>query len=400
MIATFGIGSTRLRSALGTSDGKLVTDIHAEPTRPHDLPNQVLSRIESLATTPLLEQPPSPSVPDALSTDRSSTDRSSTDSTSTHRRSGDPSSTDRRSRFDDPTSIDAVSISCAGLIDATTGIVREIDTPDGSVVRDVPLGPIVADAHAVPVHLENDCTAAALAEWTYGAGRTADCVVHVTIGTGIGAGVVDRGHVIRGAHGHAAEVGLFPIAPTDRKSTGVDGAWEAYCSGRGIASYVSDRLKDETRETALFDRESIAGPDSPFDPDSPSDPDSPFDPDSSTGSGILTAKEVFAAVAAGDAVANEYLDQIARYNAAGFGTIVNAYNPDLITVGGGVGLSNFETLYERMAPHIERFSLPEVPTIETTTLGDEIGLYGALAPFAGETDARQAARIAASSTDD
>ena len=181
---------------------------------------------------------------------------------------------------------------------------------------------------------------------------------------------MDRGHVVRGAAGHVAEVGLSPIAPTDRHSCGVDGAWEAYCSGRGIAGFVRERLEEDDRESTLRTTEE------------------------------LTAKDVLAAERAEDPVANEYVDRISRYNAAGFGTIVNAYNPDMITVGGGVGHSNFETLRERMVPHLERFALPAIPPIEPAGLGDEIGLYGALAPFADGIDVGTAASTVAASTDD
>ncbi|MCU4974901.1 ROK family protein [Halobacteria archaeon AArc-m2/3/4] len=310
-IALFDVGSTNLRATVGAPDGTFVTDVHRERTDLEGLPTQCCRLLEDLRTKPGVD------------------------------------------------GIDAVSIACAGLIDETTGVLAEIDTPDDDVVTDLRLGPTIENRFDLPVRLENDCTAAALAEWVYGAGRTADCVVHLTMGTGIGAGVVDRGHVVRGTAGHAAEVGLFPIGPPDRESSGIPGAWEAYCSGRGIAGFVADLLETESRETVL------AGPEA------------------------VTARDVFDAVDRGDPVADDYLDRIARYNAAGLGTLVNAYNPDLVTVGGGVGATNFETILERTRPHIEEYALPAIPDIQPTRLGDEIGLYGALAPYAsqGETAA-------------
>lgn len=298
-IALFGIGSTNLRSALGSPEAGLRGDVRVERTRIDSLVSQVHGRLEAL-----------------------------------RERAG---------------AIDAVSIACAGLIDG--GTIREIDTPDDEVVREVPLGPTIEAEFSVPVRIENDCTAGALAEWVYGAGRGHDSVVHLTMGTGIGAGVVERGHVLRGAAGQAAEVGLLPIGPADRSSSGVPGAWEAYCSGRGIAGFVTDLLADESRETVL----------------EPAD---------------LTSRDVFEAAAAGDRVADDYLDRIGRYNAAGIGAVVNAYNPGLITVGGGVGEANFEEIVERARPRIAEFALPEVPPIRRTELGDAIGLYGALAPHA------------------
>ncbi|WP_207589670.1 ROK family protein [Halomontanus rarus] len=315
-IALFGIGSTNLRSAVGTPDDTFATDVHVEPTRIDDLEAQVCRRLEEL-------------------------------------------------RSDARTDIDAVSIACAGLTDGATGVVEEIDTADDDVVRDIPLGPTIETDFELPVRLENDCTAAALAEWVYGAGQNHDCVVHLTMGTGIGAGIVDRGRVVRGADGHAAEVGLFPIGPSDRASSGVPGAWEAYCSGRGIAGFVRDLLETDPRDTTLNREE-------------------------------LTARDVFEAAERGDPVADDYLDRIARYNAAGLGALVNAYNPDLLTVGGGVGAANFETILERTEPHLEQYALPALPDIQPTRLGDEIGLYGALAPYATQSWPAAAESVAAS----
>lgn len=306
-IALFGIGSSNLRSTVGTPDGIVSDNVRIDRTDPRNLVDQVHERLEDLR----------------------------------EREGG----------------LDAASIACGGPID--DGVVREMTGPDGTTVTDVPLAAAIEDEFDIPVRLENDCTAAALAEWTFGAGREhdCDCVVHLTMGTGIGAGVVDRGRVVRGADGHAAEVGLLPIGPPERESCGVPGAWEAYCSGRGIAEYVGDLLRRESRDTVL------PGPDD------------------------VTARDVFEAAADGDAVAQAYLERIGRYNAAGLGAVINAYNPDLLTIGGGVGGSNFETILEGARPHLDRFAIPEIPRIEPTQLGDRIGLYGALAPFVTETRA-------------
>ncbi len=95
------------------------------------------------------------------------------------------------------------------------------------------------------------------------------------------------------------------------------------------------------------------------------------------------ARDLFDAVEEDDPVANDDLDRICAYNAAGLGTLINAYNPDLLTVGGGgVGAANVKTVLERTRPHLEQYTLPAIPEIQPTRLGDEIGLYGALAPYA------------------
>ncbi|WP_242695518.1 hypothetical protein [Halomontanus rarus] len=75
--------------------------------------------------------------------------------------------------------------------------------------------------------------------------------------------------------------------------------------------------------------------------------------------------------------------------------MINAYNPDLITIGGGVGASKFETILERTRLCLGQYTLPEVSEIQPTTLGDEIGLYGALAPYATQHQSVDAKRIMA-----
>ncbi|WP_425607385.1 ROK family protein [Halomontanus rarus] len=100
---------------------------------------------------------------------------------------------------------DAVSIDSVGLIDDVTSGIDEIDTLGDDIIT---MSESARDRNRleIPVQLENDCTAAALAEWVYGAGQTHDCIVHLMMGAGIGAGVIDHGHVFRGITGHAAEV--------------------------------------------------------------------------------------------------------------------------------------------------------------------------------------------------
>ena len=89
----------------------------------------------------------------------------------------------------------------------------------------------------------------------------------------------------------------------------------------------------------------------------------------------------------GDQIAEEYLAQIGWYNAAGIGMICNAYNPGVITIGGGVALNNPHEILQGIHEHLDDFLYVEKPDIQITPLGDEIGLYGALARGAERTPA-------------
>lgn len=303
-VALFGIGSTNFRYVAATPDGEFRTDVAVEPARPRTLETQLAGAIESLG---------------------------------------------------ERASIDAVSIAVPGLVDADTGIVRDLDTPDGDLVDRLDLRSSLERRYEVPVYLANDCNASALGEWHFGARGGADCLVHLTIGTGIGGGVVDRGRLLRGESGGAGEFGLLPVAiDTGLGSTGVTGAWEAVCSGRGIPRFVAHRYRSEAAETALAP---------------------------AIESGDLAAPDVFEAADDGDAFARDCLARVDRYNAAGVGAICNAYEPGRITVGGGVALGNTERILSGIEAHLGEFCFVEPPAIDRTELDDDIGLYGALGSF-------------------
>lgn len=300
-VAVFGIGSTNFRYAVATASGEWRTDITVERTRPKGLTGQLVDALEAL-------------------------------------------------RAATATRLDAVGVTAPGLVDRQAGCIREFDTPAGETIDRLDVAGAIRDAHDVPVVVENDCSGSALAEWHYGAGTGHDCVAHVTFGTGIGGGVVERGRLHRGEAGQAGEFGLVPVAPTSGlASTGVTGAWEAICSGRGIPSYVRRRLAETNQESRL------------------------------AADGSFGAQDVFQAAADGDAFARDCLDRIHRYNAAGLGAVCNAVNPGCVTIGGGVALNNPDRILSGIEAHLDEFLFVDRPAVQLTPLGEDIGLYGALA---------------------
>jgi glucokinase len=299
-IAALDIGSSTIRYALGTAGGELVTDPRTEPTRADQLESQVLEILDGLQS--------------------------------------------RDSGFD------AVSVSTTGLVDVEECRIDRFDTVDGHEIRDIDLGARVRERFGVKCYLGNDCNVAALGEHEFGAGRDYDCLVHVTIATGIGAGVVVHDTLLRGENGHAVEVGHFPVGGPEGVTSGeVTDSWEAYCSGRGIPQFVAAMLREKSRPSTLRNR----------------------DP--------LTAADLFQAAEAGDAVAMDCLAQINRFNAAGVGGIVDAFNPGIITFGGGVALNHPDVLLDGIERHLDEYTYCEQPTLQITPLGENIELYGALA---------------------
>ncbi|MFC4357434.1 ROK family protein [Halobium salinum] len=311
--AVLDIGSTRLRYGRGTPRGPV--DVRSEPTRADALTEQVLDAVDRVR---------------------------------------------RRSTG----GLRGVAVATTGLVDADRGAIVEFDTADGGTVRDLRLAAAVDERFSLPTVVENDCTAAAVGEWAFGAGRGCDSVAYVTFGTGIGGGVVEDGRPIRGERGYAAEVGLFPVETEGELwSTGVRGAWEAYCSGRGIPRFA----------------ESVLG--------------ATEDPSRLRTVGDLTAPDVFAAAEAGDAVAERVLDSVARYNAAGVGAVVNAYDPGVVAVGGSVALSNPERTLSGIERHLDDYTLADPPAVRLSPLGEDAELYGAVASATGVENGDDRTRV-------
>ncbi|MFU8867903.1 ROK family protein [Natronococcus sp.] len=309
------IGSTNFRYAAATPTGDFLTDVTTEPTRPHELVAQLGGAIE---------------------------------------------------RLRDAATVDAVAIAVPGLVDS--GCVRRFDTADGDVIDRIEVATPLRERYGLPVVLENDCTASALGEWYFGAREDQECLLQLTVGTGIGGGVVERGQALRGEDGGAGEFGLIPVAPDSiLESTGVTGAWEAFCSGRGIPSYVRHRFRADGmwEENAASEfRETLAAGDE-------------FD-----------APAVFEAAAAGDPFVQGCLDRVSRYNAVGIAALCNAYNPGLVTLGGGVARNNTDWFLEGVDRYLEEYLFVDRPAIRESPLGDDLGLYGALgvALDRGETE--------------
>lgn len=309
-VAVLGIGGTHFHYAAGTTTGELRTDIRTEHTSATNLADQVHDAIAEL-------------------------------------------------RAAVPGQIGAVAVASKGLVDRTTGSIELMDIAGGGTLQDVPLADHIAEVVDGPVFLENDCAGAALAEYHFGAGVGHESIVHVTMGTGIGAGVIDQGRLVRGASNHAGEVGSIVVGPADgMRWCDIPGAWEAYCSGPGIAEVVRRRLDVETRETRLREATDAADP----------------------------TPRIFEVAESGDVVAREYLDDIARLNARGIATVANLYDPGLITLGGGVASNNPDFAVEQTKAHLGDFIVGKPPELCLTTI-DNMGIYGALAQVVHDENA-------------
>jgi glucokinase len=199
----------------------------------------------------------------------------------------------------------------------------------------------------MPVSLLNDCNAAVLGEQAYGAGRGKQNIVYITISTGIGAGVVAGGALLLGRGGNAAEVGHF-IVDTAYNLPCLcgkgKGHWERYASGAGMPVFFRHWAHEHGRK---INRASVC------------------------------AKDIFEAARAGDPPAREFLDEVSKINARGISNVIAAYDPQIITLGGSVTLSNGKIILAGIKKYIDRFLKP--PVIMITPLGEDISLVGAAA---------------------
>lgn len=159
------------------------------------------------------------------------------------------------------------------------------------------------------VWLDNDATCATVAEWTAGAGRDCDELLVVTIGTGIGAGLVTNGRLVRGANGFAGELGHMFVDPSGPPCPcGRNGCWERYASGSGLA-YLARRAVERGEGADLIDR--------------------------STSIEAIRGEDVADLAALGNTQAQAVVDEFGRWVAIGLANMINVLDPARIVLGGG-----------------------------------------------------------------
>jgi glucokinase len=205
------------------------------------------------------------------------------------------------------------------------------------------------------VKVTNDASCAALAEWHVGAGRGIDDMIMITLGTGIGGGVIAGGRLQLGAHGYLGEFGHMMIDPDGPACPcGKRGCWERYASGSAIALEAKRLAAAEGRLGAVAE---AAG-----------------DVDS------ITAEHIVAAAIDGDPDAALVLEHFARWMAAGLGSLAMAFDPAMFVIGGG--LSRAAPVYEqvlrqRFAEAVYASDLRPLPVLSFAVLGERAGAVGA-----------------------
>ncbi|AEN06734.1 ROK family protein [Halolamina sp.] len=247
-----------------------------------------------------------------------------------------------------PNELVAVGVGSVGPLDSAAGaVVDSANLPAG--IEHVPLVDPLEERFGAEVTLHNDAVAGVIGERFY-ADRTPADMAYVTISSGIGAGVTVDGNVLSGWDGNAAEVGHWMVEPGGLPcGCGVDGHWEAYCSGNNIPQHARHIHETESIETRL-----------PL--DSPE-----FD-----------ASTLFAA-AGEDPLADRTIEACAEYNAVGIADLVHAYAPLVVHIGGAVATNNPELVVKPLRERVPELVMSNVPEITLTQLADRVVVRGALA---------------------
>ncbi|MFZ0121937.1 MAG: ROK family glucokinase [Pseudonocardiaceae bacterium] len=248
----------------------------------------------------------------------------------------------------------AVGIGAAGFVDAQGATVM---FAPNLAWRDEPLQASLQRRLELPVVVENDANAAAWAEVRFGAGRGVDHVVAITVGTGIGGGIVCNGRLLRGQFGAAAEFGHVTVVPDGRRcGCGLRGCWEQYASGRALVRKAQQLARGCPGGAAELLRLAGGRPEN------------------------ITGAMVTQAVHAGDAVASQCFDVIGMWLGRGLAGLAAILDPGLFVIGGGVSATG-EVL---RAPAMAAFaaSLPgrgyrPLAELRIAQLGPEAGLVGA-----------------------
>lgn len=246
----------------------------------------------------------------------------------------------------------AIGIGAPGPLDSSRGVV--LHAPNLPGWDAVPLGPVLEARWKCPVYLQNDANLAALGEWRFGAGRGVHHLIMLTIGTGIGGGVIVDDQLLSGGRGLAGEIGHIPVmlgGPTC--SCGQRGHLEAVASGTAIAEQVRARGGLQGK--------------SPFASDMPE---------------VLTTEAIAAAARSGDRIAVDVLHAAAVAIGIALAGLVHVFNPQRIILGGGVSQAGASFLGEIERTVIESLmhsSFADGLDVVPTALGDEAGLLGAVA---------------------
>ena len=248
--------------------------------------------------------------------------------------------------------IEDMGIGAPGTVDSETG---DIPFSNNLYFYDVPLGKMMEERVGKKFYIENDANAAAYGEYIAGAGKGSNHFVAITLGTGVGSGIIIDGKILSGSNHAGGEMGHTVIVMNGEKCTcGRHGCWEAYASATALIN--------QTKQAMIRYPESLMWDLCDRDLDN------------------VNGKTAFDAAEKGDEAAKKVVERYIEYIAVGIANVVNVFQPDMVCIGGGVSKQG-EVLTKPIKQFVngENFArnITKDVVVKTATLGNDAGIIGA-----------------------
>lgn len=246
--------------------------------------------------------------------------------------------------------VKGIGIGCPSAVDNNTGEV--VYTANIPSFRNIPLAKEIQKYYDIPVTLENDANAAALGEYAVN-GENASVFIAVTLGTGIGGGIIIDGQIFRGSNGAGTEIGHIPLVFNGIScNCGRKGCWEAYASVTGLVNQtkVAIAKHPESMMKKIADER-----------------------------GTVNGRTAFDAAKKGDAIAQEVVDKYIEYVADGLVGVINIFQPEKLVISGGISKEG-EYLINPIIDYVRKYDFNkffEPVKIEPAKLLNDAGIIGA-----------------------
>jgi len=246
-----------------------------------------------------------------------------------------------------------IGIGAAGIINIAEGEI--VSSPNFPGWQDVTLRDIISRRFCVPTVLDNDANAAIFGEQWAGAGIGKRSLIGLTLGTGVGGGIILDGRLWHGSDGMAGEIGHMTVVPDGRRcSCGNRGCLEAYASATAILNRTIESMPRHP-ENNLLEIADIKNPSE------------------------LTSEKIFQAACSGNKLAKEIFRETGAYLGLAIGSLINILNPEIFIIGGGASQA-WDFFYPAMMEEIKLRALKEPAeriSVVPTKLGNDAGLIGA-----------------------
>jgi glucokinase len=250
----------------------------------------------------------------------------------------------------DKTQISHIGIGCPGMLDRSAGRVLYSNNLGW---ENIEISEKIRQIFKIPVYIENDANCAALGEYIVGSGKDVNTMIMITLGTGIGGGIIIDNKLYRGKSGNSNILGHMLMVSDGLLCTcGRKGCWEAYASGSALIRMANQKA-EECKESELSKYKEL---------------------DHS-----LNGKNIFLAIHNGDKAACQVFEQYIAYVAEGITDIVNIFEPQMIVIGGGISQQG-EFMLNPIRQLVEKnvyCGLDAMPIITTSCLGNDAGIIGA-----------------------